>query len=71
MDKALLGGKRANWGRHRTEVTEVTEGEGVVDERFWMDGWLLGGKRANWGRRRTEVTEVTEGEGVVNAKGFG
>ena len=31
----LLGGKRANWGRHRTEVTEVTEGGWLMPTEFY------------------------------------
>ena len=57
----LISGKRANWGKHRTEVTEVTEGEHYGGEAS-VTPWLMGGKRANWGKHRTEVTEVTEGE---------
>ena len=34
-DAVADGGKRANWGKHRTEVTEVTEGElAFVGERL-------------------------------------
>jgi hypothetical protein len=48
----------AKSGKHRTEVTEVTEGElGLVDEYDWV---ALGGFRAGTrqiGKHRTEVTE--------------
>ena len=60
MTPWLMGEKRANWGKHRTEVTEVTEGEHYGEAS--VTPWLMGGKRANWGKHRTEVTEVTEGE---------
>jgi hypothetical protein len=69
----LLGGKHALGWRHRTEVTEVTEGgTDVVDERLWADrvasGWetrigVEASHRGHGGRRG--------GIGVVDAKGFG
>jgi hypothetical protein len=43
--------KRAIWGEHRTEVTEVTEGElAFLGERIQRAQWLMGEKSANLGR---------------------
>jgi hypothetical protein len=62
---------------HRTEVTEVTEGDGdLVRKLFGERREFLGGNHANGGKHRTEVTEVTEGDGdrgenfSVNAGNF-
>jgi hypothetical protein len=58
VDKVASGRERALGWRHRTEVTEVTEGDRRRGrEGFGWTGWLLGGKRANWGKHRTEATE--------------
>jgi hypothetical protein len=60
-------GKEADRGKHRTEVTEVAEGDrwglGLGRGRFLWTTGLLGEKRADRGEHRTEVTEVTEGIG--------
>ncbi len=34
MTPWLISGKRANWGKHRTEVTEVTEGGALWGRGF-------------------------------------
>jgi hypothetical protein len=62
--------RNADWGKHRTEVTEVTEGEPALWTRgFGGHRWLMGEKHADWGKHRTEVTEVTEGgTGVVDER---
>jgi hypothetical protein len=58
------GGFRAGtreMGRHRTEVTEATEGVRLVDEYDW---WALVAsvrETREMGKHRTEVTVVTEG----------
>jgi hypothetical protein len=61
------------WGEHRTEVTEATEGNwGLVDERAWVDPAASGRGTREWGEHRTEVAEVTEGDlGVVDEKKLG
>ena len=58
-----LGGENpAQRGKHRTEVTEVTEGGfGLVVRIRSATTWRLGENRAQRGKHRTEVTEVTEG----------
>jgi hypothetical protein len=51
------------WGKHRTEVTEVTE-EGIGScwpKAFRGIRWLRCENYVKWGKHRTEVTEVTEG----------
>jgi hypothetical protein len=64
-----MGEKRANRGKHRTEVTEVTEGETACVRGFrWT--WVMGEKHANPGKHRTEVTEATEGETALCVRGF-
>jgi hypothetical protein len=50
-------------GKHRTEATEVTEGEFEVGEISTLRTLcLLAGNDAKEGKHRTEATEVTEGE---------
>ena len=58
-----LVGIDAHREEHRTEVTEVTEGEFEVGRRkaLWWTGWFPGEKDAHREEHRTEVTEVTEG----------
>jgi hypothetical protein len=64
--------KRREGGKHRTEVTEVTEGK-----MGWMAESLLGNtvasvrERREGGKHRAEVTEVTEGEMGGWPKAFG
>ena len=50
------------WGKHRTEVTEATEGEGVVAKGLQRTSGLPERESSVWGKHRTEVTEATEGE---------
>jgi 3-hydroxyacyl-[acyl-carrier-protein] dehydratase len=59
----LQGEKGANWGKHRTEDTEATEGIG--DFGWWTPG-LQGEKDANWGKHRTYAIHGVRWEaGVV------
>ena len=61
--RRLLGENCANRGKHRTEVTEVTEGEsGDRRQKALVNTRLLGENSRIGGKHRTEVTEVTEGE---------
>jgi hypothetical protein len=69
----LLGGKDADRGKHRTEVTE---GGFEVRPRnaFWWIDWLQGGKDADRGKHRTEVTggiEVRRATLLVDSMAFG
>ncbi len=62
VSRWLPGENHANQGKHRTEVTEVTEGETGGGKLGWVSRWLPGENHANQGKHRTEVTEATEGE---------
>ena len=65
-----LGENRAQRGKHRTEVTEVTEGD-----LGWWPGirsatrWRLGENRAQRGKHRTEATEEGLGSAARNSIG--
>jgi hypothetical protein len=52
------------WGNHRTEVTEVTEGGigGLGVESPFGEHHGFRARTRNRGKHRTEVTEVTEGD---------
>ena len=52
----------AHRGKHRTEVTEVTEGglELLARNSIGGQSWRLGENQVQRGKHRTEVTEVTE-----------
>ena len=55
------------WGKHRTEVTEATEGEvGLVAEGLERTSGLPVREPGVWGKHRTEVTE---GEGMEGCRG--
>jgi hypothetical protein len=57
-------------GKHRKEVTEVTEGDwGVGTKVLWWAARPAGENYANRGKHRTEVTEATEGDGSAGEKG--
>ena len=60
------------WEKHRTEVTEVTEGKlRTVDERPWVNTVGFPCENTRMERHRTEVTEVTEGKsGVVDERAW-
>jgi hypothetical protein len=67
----LLPGTAPAWvresgetGKHRTEATEVTEGDGVGARNSYRDSAGLGARVRRRGKHRTEVTEVTEGDWV-------
>ena len=71
MPESFLGNAPASvrepWairGKHRTEVTEATEGElEWVPESFsGTSGGSVREDASYWGKHRTEVTEATEGE---------
>jgi hypothetical protein len=50
------------WEKHRTEVSEVTEGEWeLMAESFLVKAVASVRELREWGKHRTEVTEVTEG----------
>ncbi len=70
-EHAGFGLRTRERGRHRTEVTEVTEGGGCSTNTI---GWTLVvsvREHAYGERHRTEVTEVTEGGGCsTNALGW-
>jgi hypothetical protein len=59
-----LGGKHTFRREHRTEVTEVTEGDfrGDSASGLWVVLIALGAKHTRRREHRTEVTEVTEGD---------
>jgi hypothetical protein len=62
----LPGEGHANRGKHRTEVTEATEGDWVGGELILVDvSGLPGEGHANWGKHRTE------GIGIWWANAFG
>jgi hypothetical protein len=73
--RGFWAGKEADRGKHRTEVTEVAEGDrwglGLGRGRFLWTTGLLGEKRAVGEEHRTEVTEVTEGTGRWWGLGLG
>ena len=64
--REAFGGQGGFWagkariGKHRTEVTEVTEGERCSGRKLWADR-VAAGRETHRGKHRTEVTEVTEG----------
>jgi hypothetical protein len=62
VDSRVLGGKHALGREHRTEVTEVTEGDlragWYGTGRLFVDSRVLGGKHALGREDRTEVTEA-------------
>ena len=58
VDTGAPGEKQAQWGKHRTEVAEVTEGGLGRGENASVDTGLLGEKCPNRGKHRTEVTEI-------------
>ena len=62
LTRRLQGENCANRGKHRTEVTEVTEGEPEDRGEALLTRRLQGENCANRGKHRTEVTEVTEGK---------
>jgi hypothetical protein len=49
------------WGKHRTEVTEVTEGELALWVRGFGDAVAGKRERANLGKSSPRVTEVKKG----------
>ena len=61
--RRLLGEKHALGGKHRTEVTEGTEGGGLWRVFVGRHRRILGEKHALGGKHRTKVTESTEGNG--------
>jgi hypothetical protein len=52
-------------GKHRTEVTEGTEGDGLWRGVLWATPAAPGRKTRAGGKHRTEVTEGTEGGWAV------
>jgi hypothetical protein len=65
VDEAAARGTPSPWvreprtrGKHRTEVTEATEGDlWLVDETSVGDTTTLRGRTTDKGKHRTEVTE--------------
>jgi hypothetical protein len=65
VDRVAFGRETCALGRHRTEGTEVTEGESASwTRRALVDRVAFGRETCALGRHRTEVTEVTEGDPV-------
>jgi hypothetical protein len=62
VTRRLQGENCANRGKHRTEDTEVTEGDQRIREEALLTRQLQGENCANRGKHRTEDTEVTEGK---------
>ena len=66
-DKVASGRQSGANAKHRTEVTEVTEGDGgggrisivntLAPVRERGKGWSLGENNTQWAKHRTEVTE--------------
>ena len=62
MDAVAFRARATRKGKHRTEVTEATEGGlGWGVERAWVDTVAFRARATRKGKHRTEVTEVTEG----------
>jgi hypothetical protein len=68
-----LGGKDAQGEEHRTEATEVTEGdESLAPEGAWGDSFTSGRETRIGEEHRTEAAEVTEGDrGLHGGRRFG
>jgi hypothetical protein len=59
VDSVTFGRETPAWREHRTQVTEVTEGDfgGNGASGLWGTSSLLGGKHTLRGEHRTEVRE--------------